>query len=224
MADADLLFLGDFSDITTQLAQPRGIAGVIGTYPPWLGRGNGNVDQERWCELFKLAGLPQPVFDCHHPGHGVYYPAGSGMQAGPVYYNFGFVLGTREAMNAIAKTFCRDYLLAADFLKSDLAAQVGLTLSIVRNRIGYEILPVRYNFWPDRTYYEAFPADAADLRILHYVLYGPFRKHHDTGSPADIAAWISAHGESEDPHIQFIVRALEEGHAAVMADLLDSTT
>ena len=218
MADADLLVMSDFSDVVARLEQPRGIAGVIATYPPWLGRKKGNVDRERWAEMFALAGLPQPSFDCPHPGRGVYYPVGSGMESGPAYYNFGFVLGTRDAMNAIAKTFPQDYFLAADFMQTDLAAQAGLTLSIIRNAVRYQALPVRYNFWADQGYYQAFPDDAADLRILHY-LNGPFRKDQDNGSPEEVAAWLQSHRKDAGAHARFIFDAVSKAHGAVMAEV-----
>jgi hypothetical protein len=220
MADADLLITGDFSDVAEQLAQPRGIAGVIATSPPWLISHRGDVDRERWEALFDLAGLAQPVFDCPHPGHGIYYAIGGGMERAPVYYNFGFVLGTRDAMNAIAKTFSQDYILAAHF--APFAAQAGLTLSIIRNRVSYQALPVRYNFWADHRYHQAFPADAADMRILHY-LNGPFRKDQDIGSPADVAAWLQAHRNEKGAHARFLFSALSKAHAAVTAECLDQT-
>jgi lipopolysaccharide biosynthesis glycosyltransferase len=220
MADADILITGDCSDLLAQLEQPRGIAGVIATYPPWLGRNKGDVDRERWGEMFALAGLQQPIFDCPHPGHGVYYPAGSGMETGPAYYNFGFVLGTRDAMNAIAGTFPQDFLLALDFMQTDLCCQAGLALSIIRNAVRYRTLPVRYNFWADPRYHQAFPDDAADMRILHY-LNGPFRKHYDNEGTAEIAAWLHAHRNDQDAHTQFIHHAVSRAHAAVMAKCLE---
>ena len=144
------------------------------------------------------------------------------MPAGPAYYNFGFVLGTREAMNAIAGTFSQDYLLAYEFSRSYLAAQIGLTLSIIRHQVSYRSLPVRYNFWGDRRYHAAFPSDAADVRVFH-TLNGPFRKHEDTTSTPAVAAWIRAHEQDQDAHVQFVVRAVRKAHAAVIADLSDVT-
>jgi hypothetical protein len=218
MADADMLILGDFSDAAARLpASSPVIAGVTATMPPWLGRGKGDIDRQCWKELFSVAGLAEPVFDCAHPGYGVFYPCGSGMDAAPPYYNFGFVLGTREAMNAIASTFRQDYLLASDFMQTDLCAQAGLTLSIMRNTVTYRALPVRYNFWAHEKYYEAFPAEAADVRILHY-LNGPFRKHEDNGSPAQVAAWIRAHEDDMGAHDRFIHGAVSKAHAAVLAE------
>ena len=220
MADADMLIMSDFSDVAARLSQPRGIAGVTATMPPWLGRNKGDVDGERWQEMFALAGLQPPVFDCPHPGNGLYYPVGGGMPCGPAYYNFGFVLGTRDAMNAIAKTFAQDYYLAADFMQTDLSAQAGLTLSIIRNAIDYQALPVRYNFWAEGGYHQAFPQEAADVRILHY-LNGPFQKDRDIESPAHVEAWLRAHKNDEGSHAKFIWQAVKKAHAAVAAECQD---
>lgn len=214
MADADMLVVGDFSDAAARLSEPLGIGGVEATMPPWLGRCQGDVDRERWAELFARAGLAAPVFDCPHPGHGVYYPAGSGMERGPVYYSFGFVLGTRQAMNAIATTFASDYLLAADFMKTDLAGQAGLTLSIVRHGIPYLALPVRYNFWADERHYEAFPGEAAEVRVLHY-LNGPLSKARDIESPAAVAAWLRERRGAPAGHARFLRDTVAKAHAAV---------
>jgi len=215
MADADVMIMADFSEAARQLVQPRGIAGVVATSPPWLISGRGDVDRERWQELFAAGGLPPPVFDCPHPGRGIYYAREGGMENAPAYFNFGFVLGTRDAMNAIAKTFHQDYLLAADF--APFAAQAGLTLSIIRNAIHYQTLPLRYNFWGDYRYHQAFPDEAADMRILHY-LNGPFLKDRDIESPAHVAVWLEAHRDDEGSHAQFLWNAIAKAHAAVLAE------
>jgi hypothetical protein len=221
MADADMLVAADFSDAAEQLAQPRGIAGVTATVPPWLARKQGDVDRERWQELFALAGLPPPAFDCPHPGHGIYYPVGGGSETGPAYYNYGFVLGTAAAMNAIAQTIRADCQLAADFNQTDLSAQIGLTLSILRNRIHYMSLPVRYNFWAEPGYFQTYPSEAADMRIFHY-LNGPFRKHDDTSGTQAVAAWLEAHRNDPNPHTKMVVGVVGKAHQAVMADLSDT--
>jgi hypothetical protein len=217
MADADICFVRDFGDAILELSGDTGIAGVIASYPPFMARGAGNVDKERWRALFDLAGLGEPPWDSRHPGYGIAYPASRGIAEAPPYYNFGFVIGTREAMNAIRNTFEKDYLLAADYMKTDLAAQAALTLSIVRNRIGYRSLPVRYNFWSIDWYLSGFPEDAADIRILHY-LAPPFRKHRDNHSHEDVRLWIDAHRADETPIFKFMVELLSAAYDLVQAD------
>jgi hypothetical protein len=218
MADADICFLRPFSDVIQRLSKPKSIAGVIATYPPFMARGAGNVDVERWRELFRLAGLGEPPWDCVHPGYGVGYRANEGIAEAPPYYNFGFVLGTREAMNAIRETYEADYLLAKDYMKTDLAAQVGLTLSIIRNDVSYVSLPVRYNFWSSDLYLSAFPDEAADIRVLHY-LTPPFRKHRDNSSHAEVGRWLAENRGSDLPTVRFLVGEFDRAHALVQADL-----
>ena len=217
MSDADICFVRPFSDITQRLSKPKSITGVIATFPPFMARGAGNVDRERWRELFRLAGLGEPPWDSVHPGYGVVYREKEGILEAPPYYNFGFVLGTRDAMNAIRETFEADYFLAKDYMKTDLAGQAGLALSIVRNNVSYNSLPVRYNFWSADFYLSAFPDDAADIRVLHYLV-PPFRKHRDNSTHAEVGRWLAENRGSDSPIVAFLVRELRCAHALVQAD------
>jgi len=205
MADADILILGPLNDLATFLPTPRSVAGVIATKPPFTARGNGD-DETRWPELYRAAGLTPPPFDFPIPGHGTHYPT-SGIATGPAYYNFGFVIGRNEAMNAIRETFHSDYLVAHDFMQSILAAQAGLGLSITRHRLDAAALPLRYNFWSQAKYLANFPEEADDIRVLHY-LNGPFRKHGDTDSIGDVEAWVAARPDTSDPVERLLVGAL----------------
>jgi lipopolysaccharide biosynthesis glycosyltransferase len=217
MADADICVVRPFSDIIQRLSKPKSIAGVIATGPPFMARGAGNVDRRRWRELFQLAGLGEPPWDCVHPGYGVVYREDEGILESPPYYNFGFVLGTRDAMNAIRETYAADCLLAKDYMKTDLYAQAGLALSIVRNNISYNSLPVRYNFWSTDFYLSAFPEEAADIRILHYLM-PPFRKHQDIRSHAEVGRWLAENRGSYSPIVRLLVAEFDRAHALVQAD------
>jgi hypothetical protein len=219
MADADICITGDISDLTRRLMKPRSVAGVVASYPPFMARGAGNVDRDKWRELFSITGLGEPPWNCRHPGYGVIYSEHDGIAEAPPYFNFGFVLGTREAMNAIGETFEADYHRAVQHTKTDLAAQVGLTLSIVRNRIDYLALPVRYNFWSAEWYLSAFPEEAKEIRVLHY-LTPPFQKHQDNQTHEDVGKWVAAHRNHETPIYAFMAHHLGRAHAAVAADAL----
>lgn len=205
MADADILIVGPLDDLVDFLPTPRSVAGVIATKPPFTARGNSD-DEVRWPELYRAAGLVPPPFVFPIPGHGTHYPA-SGIAKAPAYYNFGFVIGRNEAMNAIRETFEADYLMAADFMQSVLAGQAGLSLSITRNQLDAAALPLRYNFWSQDKYLASFPEEAADIRVLHY-LNGPFRKHSDNETIDDVVKWVKARVSSEDPVERLLVNAL----------------
>jgi hypothetical protein len=215
MADADTLVLGDISEALKWLRGPRGICGVIATFPPFMARGDGNTDAKRWPELFNRAGLPPPPFDSVHPGFGHFYDASQGIRDAPPYYNYGFVLGTREAMDSIASTVEQDYRTAVDYVKTDLAAQAGLALSIVRHRVSYASLPVRFNMWSWPAYSRAFPDDFSDVRLLHYLHREVFSKSRDIENVAVLKNWLAHNRTSGEP----MARLIADGFGAFVAEV-----
>jgi hypothetical protein len=215
MADADTLVLGDVSEALKWLSGPRSICGVIATFPPFMARGDGNTDAERWPELFKRAGLTPPPFDSVHPGFGHFYDASQGIQAAPPYYNYGFVLGTREAMESIASTVEEDYRTALAYMNTDLAAQAGLALSIVRHRIDYASLPVRFNMWSWPAYQRAFPNEFSDVKLLHYLHHEVFSKSRDIENLAALKDWLAGNRESTEP----MTRCIADGFGAFLAQV-----
>jgi hypothetical protein len=215
MADADTLVLGDISEALGWLNGPRSICGVIATFPPFMARGDGNTDATRWPRLFERAGLPAPLFDSVHPGFGHFYDASQGIRTAPPYYNYGFVLGPREGMEAIARTVEQDYRTAAAYMKSDLAAQAGLALSIVRHQVAYASLPVRFNMWSWPAYSRAFPKDFSDVRLLHYLHPEVFSKSRDIENVAALKNWLAHNRDSREP----MTRCIADGFAAFVAEV-----
>jgi galactoside O-acetyltransferase len=206
MADADIVVVNSISDLVSKLPDARSVAGCIATFPPFMARKSGD-DAVRWPELFAAAGLGEPSYDHAIPGYARFYGK-EHMNTAPPYYNFGFVFGARDAMNAIRDSFESDYLIAADYMKTDLAAQAGLCLSIVRHKLTAIALPVRYNFWATEAYHEAFQDERRDLRVMHY-LAGPFSKHRDNESIADVLRWIGEHRRGTDETSRSVATVLE---------------
>ncbi len=215
MADADTLVLGDISEALTWLKGPRSICGVIATFPPFMARGDGNTDAERWPELFKRAGLTGPPFDCVHPGFGHFYGAIQGINAAPPYYNYGFVLGTRDAMESIADTVEADYRTALAYMNTDLAGQAGLALSIVRHRVDYASLPVRFNMWSWPAYQRAFPNEFSDVKLLHYLHPEVFSKSRDIENVAALKNWLADNRDAAEP----MTRCIADGFDAFLAQV-----
>ena len=215
MADADTLVLGDISEALQWLRGPRSICGVIATFPPFMARGDGNTDAERWPELFESAGLPPPPFNSVHPGFGYFYDASQGIREAPPYYNYGFVLGTREAMESIASTVEKDYRTAAAYMKTDLSGQAGLALSIVKHRVAYASLPMRFNMWSWPAYARAFPDDFSDVRLLHYLHREVFSKIRDIENVAALETWLADNRESGER----MTRCIADGFGAFLAEV-----
>jgi hypothetical protein len=215
MADADTLVLGDISEALGWLRGPRSICGVIATFPPFMARGDGDTDAERWPELFGRAGLPPPPFDSVHPGFGHFYDVSQGIRDAPPYYNFGFVLGTREAMESIASTVEEDYRTALAYMKTDLSAQAGLALSIVRHRLAYASLPMCFNMWSWPAYARAFPDDFSDVRLLHYLHGEVFSKSRDIENVAVVKNWLADNRDSGER----MTRCIADGFRAFLAEV-----
>lgn len=205
MADADTLVLGDISESLRWLKGSRSICGVIATFPPFMARSGRNTDGEQWPELFKLAGLVLPSFDAVYPGFEHFYNSEQGVRAAPPYYNYGFVLGTREAMGLIAKTIKDDCQAAARYMKTDLHAQAGLTLSIVRNRVSASYLPTRFNMWNWSPYASAFPEEFANVKLLHYLQSEIFDKARDLENLTILKDWLFRNEQSENPMARLLV-------------------
>lgn len=205
MADADILIMAPLDEVLDYLPTPRSIAGVIATKPPFTARGAGD-DETRWPELYRAAGLTPPPFEFPIPGHGTHYPL-SGIARAPAYYNFGFVIGRRAAMNSIRRSFQADYLVAKDFMNSVLAGQAGLGLSITRHQLDPSALPLRFNFWSQGKYLDNFAEEAENIKVLHY-LNGPFAKHGDNESLFEVERWVTGRSNSSDPVEQLLVRGL----------------
>ena len=218
MADSDIIINGDFSNLLPLVSETDGYAGVIATWPPFLGRGEGNVDRLRWRGLYDAAGLPAPDFAFHHPGYDVFYGPEEGIAETPIYYNYGFVLATRGAVEAVSKTFFDDFLIATEYMKTDLVEQAGLGMSIVRNGIHATALPVRYNFWNHERYIARYKEDLSDLRVLHYLNSRVFKKQSDIDSFQALSDWLDAHANDSDPVAHLMSRVLKPVHERVLQD------
>jgi len=204
MADADTLVLGDISESLSWLKGPRSLCGTIATFPPFMARSGNNTDAEQWPELFKFAGLVPPLFDAVYPGFEHFYRSDQGVRAAPPYYNYGFVLGTREAMELIAKTIENDCQTAAGYMKTDLHAQAGLTLSIVRNKVVVSYLPTRFNMWNWPPYANAFPEDFSNVKLLHYLHPDIFDKTRDIENLLVLKDWLLRNEQSKDPMTRLV--------------------
>ena len=92
----------------------------------------------------------------------------------------GSFLGRARRWNPSRVQCCaQDYRTAVAYVKTDLAAQAGLAISIVRHRIPYASLPVRINMWSWPAYARAFANDFSDVRLLHYLHHEVFSKSRD---------------------------------------------
>jgi hypothetical protein len=120
-------------------------------------------------------------------------------------------------MSEIAKSIKSDYRVAVAYMKTDLASQAALTLSIVRHHVAYAALPVKFNMRSRRIYVQAFPEDFAEARLLHYNASEIFAKTSDIESLTAVKNWLTLHEQSTEPMTALIA----DGFRSVIHDVED---
>jgi len=160
-ADADVIFVRDFSPLLRELELDPAVAGVIAHAPPI----RGPELAELWPRLCRGYGVPIPP-----PIHE--YTGWNFMtidRMTPVYYNFGMVLMPAPLMERLAPEIePADHFVDAT-LETFFRFQLALTLAIQKIGLPTRALPLRYNFPNDPQFDQKYPAELAELRILHYL-------------------------------------------------------
>ena len=163
-ADADVIFVRDFSELLEDLGRSPAIAGVIAHVPPF-GR---DLGEEMWEKLFKDYGVTGVSSKHEHTGWGFMVKAPQHRYT-PPYFNFGMVL----APAAMAERIGAELVTADQFVTRSLTTffrfQIALTLIIAKNQLPARALPLRYNFPNDPRFDQKYPDELSDLRILHYL-------------------------------------------------------
>ena len=100
-------------------------------------------------------------------------------------------------------------------MKTDLAAQAGLALAIIRHQVTYASLPMRFNMWSWPAYSRAFPEDFSDTRLLHYLHDEVFSKTRDIENVAVLKAWLATNRDSSER----MTRCIADGFGAFLAEV-----
>jgi hypothetical protein len=184
-ADADVLFIRDFSDVLADLERSPAVAGVIAHAPPFPKM----APSEVWDRLFAEYGVGVPPSIHEHTGWGFMVKAPQHRYT-PLYFNFGMVIGPEEMMNKIGK----EIVAADDFVNKRLTTffrfQIALTLAIQKYGLTSRALPLRYNFPNDPRFDRRYPDDLADVRILHYLRCKIVHRENDFANLDRVAALI----------------------------------
>jgi hypothetical protein len=170
-ADADIVFVRDFSDLLDDLERSPAVAGVIAHVSPFtkpVPPFDKMLPLETWQHLCEGYGVALPPLTDEHTGWGV-MATSSDHRFTPPYFNFGVVVAPFRLMDKISAEMAR----ADEFVKASLTSgyrfQIALTLAILKNGLTTRSLPVRYNFPNDSRFDEKYPEDLNDIRILHYL-------------------------------------------------------
>lgn len=163
-ADADVLFVDDFSELVRELESTPAVAGVIAHAPPFR--------DERFAEIWNdlCAGyeVPPPAFEYEHTGWG-FMMNRPVLRYTPAYFNFGMVAAPAALMGIIsAEIEAADNYVNAS-LDTFFRFQIALTLTILKHNLPVRALPLRYNFPNDPAFDARYPEELENVRIIHYL-------------------------------------------------------
>jgi hypothetical protein len=184
-ADADIIFVRDFSDLLENLERSPAVAGVIAHAPPVRDIASG----ELWERLCREYGVPVPPSIHEYTGWNFMVNAPQHRYT-PAYFNFGMVIAPMEIMNKIDK----EIGVADEFVNKRLATffrfQIALTLAIQKCGLTSRALPLRYNFPNDPGFDRKYPDELAQVRILHYLRCEIVHRENDFADLKRVAALI----------------------------------
>ncbi len=186
LLDADLLIAGDFDRVVVEAHQRQRFLGCIAHVSPFDIPELRSIPSHRWWHwIFEEAGLPKPRLDWTHTGWGLMTNDVRHRRC-PAYYNYGFLVAPRSAIELMAETYEEDLDAVERVVESWAKAQIANTLSRARLGISCGALPTKFNF-PLHVEPEAFRAlnqdpdetdSDEDVRAFHYLGTGEINRDH----------------------------------------------
>lgn len=167
IADADILFLRDASNLFSLMRGGLDVGGVMAHVSPFLLE-TAFSHTEWWNRLFAAFGLPQPILEFEHSGWRLMFehePA----RYSPAYFNSGMIVGTGEAMNRMAPLALPALQAVRSVLDTFFFDQIAFTLMMYKAKVNKRLIPIRYNFPNQAEFEERYREDAASISVLHYL-------------------------------------------------------
>ena len=170
--DPDAIALKPFDELFALVSEKPCVAGVMAHKSPWRGSPFKTPSSQdhylAWKILFNKLELDAPQFIHELSGWGI-VEDDPGRRLSPVYLNSGAIF----APGFVFARLWQSYLDAADAVRDILHTyfhdQLAFTLALMKERISYRLLPLRFNFPNDPLFEQAYPKDAEDIRILHFL-------------------------------------------------------
>lgn len=184
-ADADIIFLRDFSDLLTSLESSPAVAGVIGHASPFRTL----KPLETWQRLANAYGIAPLEAKYEHTGWG-FMVTHQGHRHTPAYFNFGMVMAPSDMMDKISADIAAADELVTSNLDTFFRFQIALTLVLQKHQLPVRALPLRYNFPNDPGFDERYTEELPDIRVLHYLRCEVVDRRRDFASLESVAALI----------------------------------
>lgn len=182
-ADADIIFVRDFSDLLTSLDKEPAVAGVIAHASPF----DEGLPMEKWRRMAETYGVAAPDFKYEHTGWG-FMGRHRDFRFTPAYFNFGMVVAPAEMITKISDDIVDADKVVTENLDTFFRFQIALTLVMQKHRLPTRALTMRYNFPNDPRFDLKYSEELADVRILHYLRCEIIHREEDFTSLDKVAA------------------------------------
>jgi hypothetical protein len=212
MLDADTLVTGSLADLVADVHSGGRLHALVAHVSPFLEERT-RSNREWWNAVFAAAELPPPVFDCRHSGWGV-MTRDPEYRDCPAYFNGGVVVAPASVMSALGRSFDADLAAVGGVLDTYFRCQIAIALSVARGRLPWTELAIRYNYPNDAGMHARYAAEAADVRIFHYMRTGDLDKMRDFDGTAAVERLL-ARADLGDVNRE-LVRHLARVHADVV--------
>ena len=176
MLDGDVLVTGRLDEAIAAVRGTRKFAAVPGYYSPFYlcpEHLETASPVDWWQRICDLAGVALPAFTMEHPGWPWMRENNprhmDQLQFSPPYPNAGVVIASADTIQRIGQQILPDLDLVNSVSRTLLSGQIALTLAISRLALDWTPLPLRYNFQNIPAIYDAFPCEASDIRVLHFL-------------------------------------------------------
>jgi hypothetical protein len=195
LLDADTLVAGPLDDLL-ELGEHDAIGGVVAHVGPEVGFVDGitRTGAAFWHELHRSAGLAPTLLQCEHssPSLSPDDPA----RACPAYFNLGVLAAPAATMARLGGVIFDELEAVNAYVTSWYRCQLAVTLAIARIGCAWSALPVNWNFPNDDAFWDGYPEERDDIRVLHYLRQGELDREADTGSPEGLARLLARRGLS----------------------------
>lgn len=192
LLDADLVISRPLDDLLERAAVEPAVYATMAIASPWGNSGLLDIrsDEDWWRVAFEAAGLAEPPFNCEYLGYGVMFT--DWVRRCPPYLNQGVVLASSGVMDAIGSVMYDEMEAANRTAKLFYRVQIALTFAILRKKLPWRTLPIRYNYLPALPQYAmAMPEEWDDARIIHYGNTKWFEKDRLMATPGAMEDWLS---------------------------------
>ena len=184
MMDADMLVAGDFSGALDSARAAEGVAGVVAHASPFR-------YAKYWRDpLLKTFALEDTPFDCEYTA----WEPGSvpeELRYCPPYFNFGFVAMPTHIAGRIGGEFRNIFKKIKTLFRSSFWGQMALTVAILKLRIPYRLLDMRFNFANVPLIESRYRALLPDARVLHLLFPGELNRDEIFGSEDGVERFLS---------------------------------